>query len=318
MLTFFFYCILGFLGISAPQVALEDEYYRRCISYISGKALNVLREDTSKLLRMVQQPEPVWKESLLPHHLQLPHASQFMGDNPLGKLYLDEPTYQSVSSAAEDTFKSRETVDEPLERGEPELLMENSEKKAWQSFGKRLNSGGRHLGWGSGPGRGNAQFACALHYRVHSIDSVQQWCPQTEKHFASGTKQICGKVMANCIENVGVLDEYGMLTHKGAPYEEYGVKYIAAIDEFKNVSYYDSIMVDGRFRVGCALKALKYLRRDSVLMIHDFNAARRNYESVFNYYDKLYVEGSLVFLAPKANVSERHSGAYSLYLKDPL
>lgn len=302
----------------APQSALENDYLRRCILHVSKKALSVLKEETSKLLRIPQHPEPVWKENLLPHHLQLPHASEFIGTNALGKLYLDELSTSSSLERQEETSKQETNRNEFL-KGEPRKpLMDDTEILAWRKFAGTLNRGGRHLGWGSGPRGGGAHFSCGLYFLVHAIDSVKTWCSELILESIAPLQRRCNGIMSRCVDDVGPLDNYGLQRKPGGVSGEYGMKYVSAIDTFPNVSCYDTVMVDGRFRVACAVKALRYLRRDSVLMLHDFNDARPNYRKVLQYYDELDRVGSLAFLSPRSNVTAKTAEEYQLYLDDPV
>lgn len=76
--------------------------------------------------------------------------------------------------------------------------------------------------------------------------------------------------------------------------------YAAAISQFRGD--HDVVMVDGRFRVGCALLAIRYLSRNGVIVVHDF-LKERGYHAVLKYLDVVNQVDTLVFLKPKRLLS---------------
>ena len=71
---------------------------------------------------------------------------------------------------------------------------------------------------------------------------------------------------------------------------------------------YDVILIDGRARVMCAVKALSLLKENGVVMVHDFKGdrvigGRWYYQGILNYYDEIDSGGSLSVLKPKNNLS---------------
>ena len=70
---------------------------------------------------------------------------------------------------------------------------------------------------------------------------------------------------------------------------------------------FDVVLVDGRARKWCALEVIPYLKKDSIVFIHDFwMRADRNYHDVFEYFDvidKVTHGQSLVALKLKPEIS---------------
>jgi hypothetical protein len=95
------------------------------------------------------------------------------------------------------------------------------------------------------------------------------------------------------------------------------IDYIAAIARF-NESRVDVILVDGRFRVACALKSLEYVSDGSVVLIHDFFDRSPIYDAVLKYYDIIDRADTLVVLSRKKVVdwaqarldTEQYAGDY--------
>ena len=70
--------------------------------------------------------------------------------------------------------------------------------------------------------------------------------------------------------------------YKGTP-AKYFKTYINAIEKYDKLKF-DVILVDGRCRLYCAVKALPHLKDDGHLYIHDF-FHRKQYHDVFKFYD---------------------------------
>lgn len=85
-----------------------------------------------------------------------------------------------------------------------------------------------------------------------------------------------------------------------------------------NVTKFDAALVDGRFRVQCALKLLPYLDPDSVVLIHDFWVRINAYGVVLEYYDVIGYARSVVALKKKTGLFEtleEESNVYKKYMK---
>jgi hypothetical protein len=78
-----------------------------------------------------------------------------------------------------------------------------------------------------------------------------------------------------------------------------GTNYIRAIK-----STHDVVLVDGRWRVACAMSAFPFVAPSGRLMIHDFGRAW--YHSVLDFYTKETEVDGLAVLIPMSNVSARN------------
>ena len=89
--------------------------------------------------------------------------------------------------------------------------------------------------------------------------------------------------------------------------------YVNAI-ELANVSSLDVALVDGRFRLQCALKLLPYMEGNGTVLIHDF-WVRAPYHGVLKYYDVIGYARSVVALRKKTGLSkEEERGVYKKYM----
>ena len=94
-------------------------------------------------------------------------------------------------------------------------------------------------------------------------------------------------------------------------YGDFG-EYINVIKQYPN---FDVVLVDGRWRVACALFALDYIREDTVVFMHDFQ--RSIYHVVLQWYDEIKRVDSLVALKMKAGVERPKKEIMEKYQNDP-
>lgn len=279
--------------VVAEQKVLSIERARKCLASLAKRELHRDELKTSFELhgtgrvdgRLVQ-PEPSWMESMLPHSLQLPPGKEFIGPDSLGKLYLD----------VNDKSGS-------LERKQP--MMNQEERRGWADIALGFNHGGRHLDIGSGS---SSHYACGLYAQVNAVESKARYCNELQSQF-SADQSHCGRINMNCV-NVGALSEFGKPMPGVTDVPAYFHQYVNAIEGFNDSPYYDSILVDGPFRIAAAVKALKFLRRDSLLLIHDWSA---KYENFTKYGDLIGQHEKLAVFSPKTKLAANADKDYFLY-----
>eukprot|EP01025_Chloroclados_australasicus_P064944 TRINITY_DN876_c0_g4_i1.p2 TRINITY_DN876_c0_g4~~TRINITY_DN876_c0_g4_i1.p2 ORF type:complete len:228 (+),score=20.80 TRINITY_DN876_c0_g4_i1:94-777(+) len=84
--------------------------------------------------------------------------------------------------------------------------------------------------------------------------------------------------------------------------EEAFAVYLNKIDEVSHGRLWDVVLDDGRARVPVAQRVLKYLKPDSIVIIHDF-WKRKHYHDVLQWYDvvaTVHIGQTIVILKPKA------------------
>ena len=64
----------------------------------------------------------------------------------------------------------------------------------------------------------------------------------------------------------------------------------------------DVILIDGRFRVACAFDVFSKIKKDTVVMLHEYK--RPQYSVINQYYDLIYEGGSLGVFIKKNNINE--------------
>ena len=150
----------------------------------------------------------------------------------------------------------------------------------WISF---LNSNIRYFEWGSGF---TTKAADNIAMRVTSIEGSRTWYNKMREHTFSN------RTTLHYVD----IGPTGSFSVPKDPTK--GANYIGAIK-----STQDIVLVDGRWRVACAISALPFIAPTGRLMLHDFG--RASYRSVLDFYTKeTEVDGLAVFI-PKSNVSMR-------------
>lgn len=150
----------------------------------------------------------------------------------------------------------------------------------WISF---LNLNTRYFEWGSGF---TTRTADNIAMRVTSIEGSREWYLKMIEHTFSERTTLT-------YIDIGKTGAFSQPEDPGR-----GKKYIRAINSTQDV-----ILVDGRWRVACAISAFPFLAPTGRLMVHDFG--RKSYHSLLTIYDKETEVDHLTVLTPKPNVSTR-------------
>jgi hypothetical protein len=147
-------------------------------------------------------------------------------------------------------------------------------EKEYKFIESHLNNQMTMLEWGSG---GSTLYFSKLVKNYHSIEHDQEWYDKIEP-------QIDDNVIYHHIPSSvpweRPSDWRENPEHHNTPVK-YFEEYINFVDELD--IKFDCVLVDGRCRVHCAIKALSYLKDDGVLFFHDFYPRRK-----YGYYDVLY------------------------------
>lgn len=157
------------------------------------------------------------------------------------------------------------------------ILMSRSEVKVVLKYLK--NGVNTYLEWGSGGSTQN--FPEYVSGRAVSIEHDKAWCARM-RDVLRGKKGV--PVEMRCVPVARGTMGWGI----NSPFEEgdYLVfrSYVDEIDRLGQQNW-DFILIDGRARVDVAIKALSYLRNDSLVVLHDTWRTRWKYGAVYDYYD---------------------------------
>ncbi|PRW50975.1 hypothetical protein C2E21_5537 [Chlorella sorokiniana] len=129
----------------------------------------------------------------------------------------------------------------------------------------------RYLEWGSGT---STFIVGPMAKRSWSVDNHKPWCEMMQKDkVALKFWQAEGVLHYTCVDT-GPTEQFGM-PGPGVPLDQ-KKRYPDVVDTFGQ-PHYDAVLVDGRYRVACALKALPYLTDASVVLVHDWEERRELY-----------------------------------------
>lgn len=79
--------------------------------------------------------------------------------------------------------------------------------------------------------------------------------------------------------------------------EDWPQYYQTIWDEY-NIANPDIVLIDGRFRVMCALNAIPYINRNTIVLFHDFTCPKK-YNSILQFFDVIDYADSLYVLRVK-------------------
>lgn len=135
--------------------------------------------------------------------------------------------------------------------------------------------------------------------KICSIESSLDWFNYMQR-WDFIKKNIKNNKLDYCYFNIGKTGDWGtpIEDNKKAIFPNYYS--ILATEYAKNV---DTILIDGRFRVACALNAILYLKPSVKILIHDFSN-REYYQIILKYCNVLRTAGTLYELSIKENLDK--------------
>lgn len=173
-------------------------------------------------------------------------------------------------------------------------LMNEKDLKAFLYF---MKPGNIYFEFGSG---GSTNIASYYKLKTYSVESDSKW------HKLLKTNGI--------IANYITVDLHA--TSAGYPGNDTNIndwkKYIQAYKEEYNA---DIILIDGRFRVACALDIFSKIRNDTLIFIHDYKN-RKEYHLLERYYIKIKDWDTLALFIKNSNIDSINKNIYNKYLKE--
>uniref|UniRef100_A0A7S2VUZ4 Uncharacterized protein n=1 Tax=Norrisiella sphaerica TaxID=552664 RepID=A0A7S2VUZ4_9EUKA len=137
--------------------------------------------------------------------------------------------------------------------------------------------------WGAG---GSTRWIAAwASEKAISVDNFKPWCDKVLRDPVVKCMTEEGIFSQGCITPKDAQTGWGKMQHSDDN-EKVSKAFINSIDTY-NHSRYDTILVDGRFRQACALKALHYMDENSILLFHDFWSRWEKYDFVLEYFNPI-------------------------------
>lgn len=150
----------------------------------------------------------------------------------------------------------------------------------WLSY---ITSNTRYFEWGSGF---TTRTADKIASRVTSVEGSYSWYKYMTSYNLSHTTRLL-------YVDIGKTGAFSHPINRNVDSRPY----INAINTTQDV-----VLVDGRWRVACAISSFRFIEPDGRLMIHDFN--RRSYHTILKFYDKERESGNLAIFKRKHNISD--------------
>ena len=173
-------------------------------------------------------------------------------------------------------------------------LMSQNELKAFSYF---MKPGNIYFEFGSG---GSTNLASFYNVKTYSVESDVKW---HKKLKISGIKANYITIDLN-------------VTSVGYPGKNTNVKdWKKYIQAYKKEYNADIILIDGRFRVACALDIFYKIKNETIILIHDYEQ-RKQYHILENFYIKIKSWDSLALFFKRSNVDFIPTHIYNFYLKE--
>tara|TARA_Y100000741_G_scaffold62485_2_gene44318 strand:- start:51140 stop:51691 length:552 start_codon:yes stop_codon:yes gene_type:complete len=138
-----------------------------------------------------------------------------------------------------------------------------------------------------------------------SIESEKKWSKKVEN-------EINNKITMIHIDIENIDNTWGY-PGKNCPREK--IEKYSKINNIIKLDEIDTILIDGRFRVSCALQIHRDIKESAIVIFDDFFGREHMYGEILNYYT-IYEKVSSMAILKKKNVSIPES-VYEKYLYDP-
>jgi hypothetical protein len=190
-------------------------------------------------------------------------------------------------------------TDEYMEHMEP--MLPPLEKELYYKY---LNKATNYLEYGSGGSTYNAVLKNNIK-KIVSVESDKDWYNKMN-NMINNNKLIYKYIELNAKPN-----NYGY--PENVPFNIMKL-YPSVIEEYKYINF-DLILIDGRFRVACALICFKYIDNNCFMIVDDI-IGRDYYNEIYNYYDKIESAGRMVIFKKKY-INNPSEELINKYVNDP-
>ena len=150
---------------------------------------------------------------------------------------------------------------------------------------------------------------------LDSIDSQPAWVRRVSDQPDAAEALRTGRLRMHCVD-IGPTRKWGhpLVDEAKARWPQYA----QAVWRAALPAPIDFVLVDGRFRVACALMALLKARPDALVAFHDFWTRLRAYGEILPFFDVVGRAGSLALLAPQRDLDQaRIETLLGHHLSDP-
>jgi hypothetical protein len=150
---------------------------------------------------------------------------------------------------------------------------------------------------------------------LDSVDSQPAWVRRVSDESDTAEALRIGRLRMHCVD-------IGLTRKWGHPLDDESKarwpQYAQAVWQAALPTPVDFVLIDGRFRVACALMALLKARPDARVAFHDFWTRLKAYGAILPFFDVVGRAGSLAILAPRQDLAQaRIETLLPHYLSDP-
>jgi hypothetical protein len=150
---------------------------------------------------------------------------------------------------------------------------------------------------------------------VDSVDSQAAWVKRVSDEPDAAAALRAGRLRMHCVD-IGPTRKWGHPL--GDESKARWPQYAQAVWQAALPQPVDFVLIDGRFRVACALMARLKARPDALVAFHDFWTRLRAYGEILPFFDVVGRAGSLAILAPQQDLDQTWIEALlRQYLSDP-
>lgn len=150
-------------------------------------------------------------------------------------------------------------------------------------------------------GAGGSTFLALLHSKtkIYSVESDKNWINYLRKWKIITKAEEFQKLIFNYVD-IGKTKECGFPvddTEKDK-FPDYSK---AVFEKYSNIKF-DTVFIDGRFRVACTLAAILNTSLNSIIILHDY-ANRKGYHIIERFLDKIESANAMVVFRKKNNIN---------------
>jgi len=169
-------------------------------------------------------------------------------------------------------------------------------------FLETITGAKNYLEWGAG----GTTIAVLQNYgcRVYCVESSAEWSLHMQKAYPQIRAGMESGQLALKRVDIGKTKAWGVPADESR--KEHWPKYSSEI--FGDKIPFDVVLVDGRFRVACALQAILNTDDNAVIMVHDFSN-RPKYHILLKYLDVAAVADTLVVFKKKEKIDKKQVAA---------
>jgi hypothetical protein len=150
---------------------------------------------------------------------------------------------------------------------------------------------------------------------LDSVDSQPAWVKRVSDQPDAAAALRTGRLRMHCVD-IGPTRKWGhpLSDESKARWPQYA----QAVWQAALPRPVDFVLIDGRFRVACALMARLNARSDALVAFHDFWTRLGVYGEILAFFDVVGRAGSLAILAPRQHLDQaRIEMLLRQYLSDP-